>query len=113
MGGLINTKGTQRLSKLFNNRFDPLSAARIWTNTIGGGTTLPAAFRNAGANLLTLSDSFIAQYATANATWLNSGNDLLYPSATMTVAALPGSGSLSLNTIGFIDFLPDARPFRP
>ena len=29
MGGLINTKGTQRLSKLFNNRFNPLSAARI------------------------------------------------------------------------------------
>ncbi len=46
MGGLINTKGTQRLAKLFNNRFNPLSTARNWTNTIGGvQTTLPAASR--------------------------------------------------------------------
>ena len=31
MGGLINTKGTQRLAKLFNNRFDALNAADSWT----------------------------------------------------------------------------------
>jgi hypothetical protein len=110
MGGLINTKGTQRLSKLFNNRFSPLSAARVWANTIGGvQTPLPAAFRNPGANLLTLSDNFIAQYATANATWLNSGNDLLYPSATMTVDVLPTAGSL--NVIGFK--LPPGRSTIP
>jgi hypothetical protein len=100
MGSLIQTKGTQRLAKLFNNRFNPLSAARIFTNDcMGVQTTLPAAFRNTGADLLTLSDNFIAQYATANATWLNNGNDLLYPSATMAVNALPTAGSL--NTIGF------------
>jgi hypothetical protein len=110
MGSLINTKGTQRLAKLFNNRFNPLSAARIWTNTIAGvQTTLPAAFRNPGANLLTLSDSFIAQYATANATWLNSGNDLLYPSATMTVDVLPTGASP--NVIGFR--LPPGRSTIP
>ena len=110
MGALINTKGTQRLAKLFNNRFSPLSAARVWTNIIGGvQTTLPAAFRNPGADLLTLSDSFIAQYATGNATWLNSGNDLLYPSATMTVDVLPTAGSL--NVIGFK--LPPGRSTIP
>jgi hypothetical protein len=110
MGSLIQTKGTQRLAKLFNNRFNPLSAARMWANNIGGvQTTLPVAFRNPGANLLTLSDNFIAQYATANATWLNNGNDLLYPSATMTVDALPTAGSL--NTIGFR--LPPGRSTVP
>jgi hypothetical protein len=111
MGGLIQTKGTQRLQKLFNNRFSPLSTARTWTNNIGGvQTTLPAAFRNPGVNLLTLSDNFIAQYASA-AAWPNNGNDLLYPSATMTVEVLPGSSSLSLNTIGFR--LPPGRAAIP
>ena len=110
MGGLINTKGTQRLAKLFNNRFLPLSDARPWKNNIGGvQTTLPAAFRNPGADLLTLSDSFIAQYATANATWLNNGNDLLYPSATMAVDVLPTGGSP--NVIGFK--LPPGRSTIP
>ncbi|MBR1228183.1 MULTISPECIES: hypothetical protein [unclassified Bradyrhizobium] len=99
MGGLIQTKGTQRLAKLFNNRFDPLSTARSWANNIDGAqTNLCAAFRNPGVNLLTLSDGFIAQYASA-ATWPNNGNDLLYPSATMTVQVLPAAGSL--NRIGF------------
>jgi hypothetical protein len=99
MGGLINTKGTQRLAKLFNNRFNPLSATRLWTNNIGAvQTTLPAAFRNAAADLLTLSDNFIAQYATPG-NWLNNGNDLLYPSATMTVDVLPTA--LNPNVIGF------------
>jgi hypothetical protein len=98
MGGLIQTKGTQRLAKLFNNRFSPLSTARPWTNNVGGvQTTLCAAFRNPGVNLLTLSDNFIAQYATT--AWPGNGNDLLYPSATMTVDVLPTGGSP--NTIGF------------
>jgi hypothetical protein len=110
MGSLIQTKGTQRLAKLFNNRFNPLSTARLWTNNIGGvQTTLPAAFRNPGANLLTLSDNFIAQYATGNATWVNNGNDLLYPSATMAVDVLPTAGSP--NTIGFK--LPPGRSAVP
>ena len=110
MGTLIQTKGTQRLAKLFNNRFNPLSTARIWSNNIAGvQTTLPAAFRHPGANLLTLSDSFIAQYATANATWLSNGNDLLYPSATMTVDALPTAASP--NVIGFK--LPPGRSTIP
>lgn len=91
MGGLIQTKGTQRLVKLFTNRFNPPGTARTWMNDcLGVQTSLPAAFRNPGANLLTISDGFIAQYATSNATWPNiNGNDLLYPSATMTVDALP------------------------
>jgi len=111
MGGLINTKGTQRLAKLFNNRFNPLSTARNWTNTIGGvQTTLPAAFRNASVDLLALSDNFIAQYATpGNITWLNNGNDLLYPSATMTVDVLPTA--LNPNVIGFR--LPPGRAIVP
>jgi hypothetical protein len=110
MGALIQTKGTRRLAKLFNNRFDPLSVARGWTNDIGGvQTTLPAAFRNPGANLLTLSDSFIAQHATANATWLNNGNDLLYPSATMAVDVLPNAANP--NVIGFR--LPPGRATIP
>jgi len=100
MGSLIHTKGTQRLAKLFNNRFSPLSATRLWANEIGGvQTTLATAFRNSASDLLTLSDNFIAQYATANATWLNNGNDLLYPSATMTLDVLPTA--LNPNVIGF------------
>jgi hypothetical protein len=110
MGGLINTKGTQRLAKLFNNRFNPLSEARKWKNEIATvQTSLQAAFRNAATDLLSISDNFIAQYATANATWLNNGNDLFYPSATMTVDALPSGANL--NVIGFK--LPPGRSTVP
>jgi hypothetical protein len=107
MGGLINTKGTRRLAKLFNNRFNPLATARSWTNS--NGVTLQTAFRNSSTDLLALSDGFIAQFATANATWVNTGNDLLYPSATMTVDVLPAVGSL--NVIGFR--LPPGRSTIP
>jgi hypothetical protein len=88
MGGLIQTKGTQRLAKLFNNRFDaggPLTAAlnvKSSGNTLHpGNVLLPAAFAQASLDLLAISDLFIAQNALSG--WPNDWNDFLYPSATM------------------------------
>jgi len=88
MGGLIQTKGTQRLARLFNNRFDaggPLTAA-LTVKSSGntphpGAVILPAAFANANLDLLDISDLFIAQNALSG--WPNDWNDFLYPSATM------------------------------
>jgi len=95
MGGLIQTKGTQRLANLFNSLFNEvaatgLQAARGATNRLPNGTTttLPAAFSAVGGDLLSISDAFIAQYAGANWSAANPGDDLLYPSATMTVTAV-------------------------
>ena len=41
--------------------------------------------------MLTVSDAFIAQYATANPTWYNNGRDALYPSTTLIAQAVAGS----------------------
>lgn len=88
MGGLIQTKGTQRLAKLFNNRFDDsatgLKVAGSVTNSVpAGAIPLSAAFSAAAGDLLSISDAFIAQYSGANWPVANPGDDLLYPSATM------------------------------
>src|ERR1700676_1926680 len=87
MGGLIQTKGTQRLARLFNNRFDtgPIDQTRKVKNS--SGTLLQVAFATL-PNLLAISDSFIAQYA--GTPWVPNIRDALYPAATLaavTVAA--------------------------
>lgn len=102
MGGLINTKGTQRLANLFNSRFSNLNAAGKWKSTgivpktFAG--TLSDAFDKNGFDLLKISDSFIAQNASATANlWPPDGNDILYPGATMITTAVSSSTSLSFN----------------
>ena len=96
MGALIQTKGTQRLAKWFNDVFshDPNLvvglnlARRIRT---AGGETLTQSFKKVTNSLWEISDTFIAQNATPPnlvpiaTTWPRGGNDVLYPSATMTV----------------------------
>jgi len=78
MGSLIQTKGTQRLAKLFNDRFD---AGSIGTT----GGLVKAAFNDVSQDLLSISDSFIAANAVAGwpTTGTTAGDDLLYPAATM------------------------------
>ena len=89
MGGLINTKGTQRLANLFNSRFSNLGTAGSWASTgtipktFGG--SLSDAFDKEALDLLKISDSFIAQNAKAGF-WPADFNDILYPSATMTAS---------------------------
>lgn len=111
MGGLINTKGTQRLANLFNSRFSNLNTAGKWTstgtvpNTFKG--TLNDAFDKNAFDLLRISDSFIAQNATAGANlWPADGNDILYPSATMTTTAASNNTLLSFNFPTGINALP-------
>ena len=102
MGSLINTKGTQRLANLFNSRFLSLTAAGKWTST--GAVpktfmgTLNDAFDKNAFDLLKISDSFIAQNASAAANlWPADGNDILYPGATMTTTAASTTTALSFN----------------
>jgi hypothetical protein len=91
MGSLIQTKGTQRLAKLFNQRFDVTNLPKM--RNIGGLTT--AFGTNADSrSLLSISDQFIN-------TWTD-GSDALYPSATVaTVQAAAG-----VNTLRFSSQLP-------
>jgi hypothetical protein len=117
MGGLINTKGTQRLANLFNSRFSNLNAAGKWTSTgavpktFGG--TLNDAFDKNAFDLLKISDSFIAQNAAAAANlWPADGNDILYPSATMTTTATSNTATLSFNLPAGINALPAGSMIR-
>jgi hypothetical protein len=99
MGSLIQTKGTQRLVKLFNNRFADLVVARQWRNA--AGTTTVTAFGS--GKLRDISDNFIAQNAnvTAPANWPADMNDLFYPSATLSVVSISAGGStLTFNVPG-------------
>jgi len=87
MGGLIQTKGTQRLARLFNNRFDINSIGQTRAVKNSSGTLLQVAFATL-PNLLTISDTFIAQ--NAGTPWIPNVRDALYPAATLvavTVAA--------------------------
>src|SRR5882672_4271260 len=87
MGGLIQTKGTQRLARLFNNRFDTVSIVQTRLVKNSSGTLLQGAFATL-PNLLTISDTFIAQ--NAGTPWVPNVRDALYPAATLvavTVAA--------------------------
>jgi hypothetical protein len=102
MGGLINTKGTQRLANLFNSRFSNLNAAGKWTSTNAVpktfNGTLSDAFDKDGLDLLKISDSFIAQNASSTAgLWPTDLNDILYPSATMTTTAPSSNATLLFN----------------
>ena len=96
MGGLIQTKGTQRLAKLFNGCFDDsvtgITLARTLTSSTG---LLTDAFAAANVNLDFISDNFIAQHASAGS-WIADLNDVLYPSATLT-ASLATVGANVLN----------------
>jgi hypothetical protein len=91
MGALIQTKGTQRLTHLFNNRFDKGSIDRTRAVVTNSGITLQAAFANF-SDLLTISDQFIAQNANTNSNnWVLKGRDVLYPAATLIAVAVSGS----------------------
>lgn len=91
MGALIQTKGTQRLTHLFNNRFDKGSIDRTRAVVTSSGVTLSAAFANF-PDLLTISDQFIAQNANANGNnWVPNGRDVLYPAATLIAVAVNGA----------------------
>jgi hypothetical protein len=95
MGGLIQTKGTQRLAKLFNNRFDDSATGIGLAGTLISSTgPLPDAF-SANVTLDFISDNFIAQHAIAGS-WLADLNDVLYPSATLT-ATIATAGTNVLN----------------
>jgi hypothetical protein len=98
MGALIQTKGTQRLVKLFNSRFSNLVTARTWNNSIGGGKTNICAAFNAG-KLVDISDEFIAQNADISSpqTWPSDMNDLLYPSATLSVGGVSNPSTFTFN----------------
>jgi hypothetical protein len=111
MGGLIQTKGTQRLANHFNTRFSNLAAARLWTSgnavpkTFSG--TLSDAFDKAALDLLKISDSFIAQNASSGlGLWPADFNDVLYPSATMIAAAASATNSLSFSFPAGITTIP-------
>ncbi len=92
MGALIQTKGTQRLAHLFRNRFDSNSINRTRTVATNSGITLSAAFASM-PDLLTISDTFIAQNANSNITnfWVPKGRDVLYPAATLIAVAVSGN----------------------
>jgi hypothetical protein len=103
MGSLIQTKGTQRLTHLFNNRFDKGSIGTTQAVTNSSGATLQAAFATL-PDLLTISDNFIAQYASADVTWVPKRRDVLYPSATLVAVAVAGA------SITFTDPVPPWPP---
>lgn len=86
LGALIQTKGTQRLARLFNNRFDDSGTGMSFARAVGSsGGALPAAFANKNNDLFAISEMFIAQNAVL-ATWTADLNDFLYPSATLKAA---------------------------
>jgi hypothetical protein len=87
MGALIQTKGTQRLAKLLNNRFDDSGTGIDFARTVKSSSgSLLDAFANAQLDLLTVSDMFIAQNAVSGS-WTTDLNDFLYPSATLKAAS--------------------------
>jgi len=92
MGGLIQTKGTQRLAKLFNKCFDDNATGIAAARMVG---PLRAAFKDASLDLLAISDRFIAQNAIAGS-WPADGNDYLYPSATMTTTNPTGGAATNI-----------------
>jgi hypothetical protein len=98
MGALIQTKGTQRLAKLLNNRFDDTGGMTLARKVASSVSSLSDAFANAAFNLWEISDKFIAQNA-VTATWPADGNDFLYPGATMTTTN--PSGAPATNVVNF------------
>lgn len=96
MGSLIHTRGTQRLARLFNDRFDKGSMPQSQAAQNAAGLSLAAAFADTTKDLLKISDLFLAQNAGAGANWPNDGDDFLYPSATMTLLAPVAAGGTAL-----------------
>jgi hypothetical protein len=98
MGSLIQTKGTQRLVKLFNSRFSNLANARKWNYSSGGNITNISTAFNAG-KLVDISDKFIAQNADVSSaqTWPADLNDLFYPSATLNVSGITNVTTFTFN----------------
>jgi hypothetical protein len=89
MGSLIQTKGTQRLAHLFNNRFDTGSIAQTRAVKNASGTSLQGAFAGL-PDLRSISDIFIAQFASNH--WVPNVRDVLYPAATLiAVTIAPGA----------------------
>jgi hypothetical protein len=100
MGGLIQTKGTQRLAKLFNNRFDTGSIPQTRAVENSSGTLLKTAFATL-PDLRTISDNFIAQNANSNnAKWVPQVRDVLYPAATLVAVTVAGNDITFKNPAG-------------
>lgn len=93
MGALIQTKGTQRLAKLFNNRFNATNIITMRTvaSTVNN---LKSAFRDVSLDLLKISDQFIAQNAVVG-TWTADLEDILYPSTTLRVSSIVATDKLA------------------
>jgi hypothetical protein len=89
MGGLIQTKGTQRLARLFNNRFDAGSIPQTRAVKNSSGTLLQGAFASL-PDLRTISDNFIAQYSSTKH-WVPNVRDVLYPAATLVAVTVAGN----------------------
>lgn len=110
MGGLIQTKGTQRLQRLFNDRFDGsapgIAAAR---NVASSVCSLRAAFQDKSLDLLEISEKFIADNAVA-ATWPADMNDFLYPSATLKAIANQAGAAPNVVTFAFPSGFGPAMP---
>jgi hypothetical protein len=99
MGALIQTKGTQRLSRLLNNRFDDSSTGIGFARLTARSSvcSLADAFADPTLDLLDISDRFIAQNAVSGA-WPADGNDYLYPGATLSTT---NTGSTPTNVVNF------------
>ena len=111
MGGLIQTKGTQRLARHFNARFDFVNAAisaRNVAGSVGGANvTLRDEFKSSD-DLFAISEKFIAQNAVLSS-WPNDMNDFLYPSATLlTKSAVTNSSTLTFTLPSGFTALPGA-----
>jgi hypothetical protein len=113
MGSLIQTKGTQRLARFLNLRFNGsatgLSFIRKTQRT--GGIHLTADFENTtGKNsLCKISDLYTAQNATtAGTTWPQDGNDLLYPFSATMIPTNPGASVSPLQFTLSGSKIPDA-----
>jgi hypothetical protein len=97
MGSLIQTKGTQRLARLFNNRFDKGSIGQTRQVKNSSGTLLQTAFATL-PTLLNISDTFIAQYSSAY--WVLNGRDVLYPAATLVAVQVAGKDIIFNDPVG-------------
>jgi hypothetical protein len=89
VGGLIQTKGTQRLARLFNDLFKAASIGQTRLVKNSSGTSLQGAFASL-PDLRSISDNFIAQYASNH--WVATVQDVLYPAATLVAVTIaPGA----------------------
>lgn len=98
MGALIQTKGTQRLAKLFRDRFKDLTATRGWRDSTSPTAKSVQDVFGECAKLLDASDALIAQNAGAN--WPADMGDLLYPSATFKVDSVVDNTTLKFKIPG-------------